>query len=146
MMNSEKRRIEFSPAYDHREKGGGIHGVDMYWYVTGPLGAIQFVVYTNWQLPHVQADMDAKQPDSRFPYMFHEPMPADLGYHSYKPMYEGQTLCQEDCHLLHAPCYYDGSTLNAERIMDVLRREGSDGVWRELEAYYHETFAAKEAA
>lgn len=104
---------------------------------------------------------------------FFEPMPADLGYHSPKPMYEGQlpmgaekfdfdhketlkgaagdiqiptrvltgtfTPCQ---YLDGKPCYYDGSGLNAERIYEVLVAEGSAGVWRELRAYYDETFKA----
>jgi hypothetical protein len=49
----------------------------------------------------------------------------------------------EPCRYLDGkPCYYDGSSLNAERIFDVLTAEGDEGVWRELEAYYHATFQA----
>lgn len=140
-----ERRIEFTPAFDRRHpepsKNYGIHGVEMRWYLLGEQGAVQWVVYTNWQLPAVQVEMDAREPNKRFPYFFHEPQPADLGYHAKRQMYDGQEP-HDDCHLLGCACYYDGSGLNAQRIMDVLRREGSDGVWRELEAYYEAVFAA----
>jgi hypothetical protein len=140
-MNKE---IKFTPAYDKRssdpKKNYGIHGVMIYFYLKGELGAVQFVVYTHWQLPHVQADIDAKPPDPRFPYMFHEGTAWDLGYHSAKPMYEGQTKISDQCELLGGPCYYDGSTLNAEPVFDTLRAEGDDGVWKKLEEYYHQVF------
>jgi hypothetical protein len=73
------------------------------------------------------------------------PMPADLGYHSWMPRYEGQSAM--DCHLSpNGICYYDGSGLNAEPIFSVLLREGSDGVWRELEKYYASVFEVSEDA
>jgi hypothetical protein len=69
------------------------------------------------------------------------PYPADLGYHSPVPMYEGQDDFTQSCPVLGGkPCYYDGSALNADKIFDVLRAEGHEGVWRELEAYYNRTF------
>jgi len=37
-------------------------------------------------------------------------------------------------------CQYDGSSLNAERIYNVLLEEGDLGVWRELETYYNRLF------
>lgn len=139
-----KRDIVFYPAYDKRNvdpaKNYGIHGVTLTFFLIGDLGAVQFKIYTNWQLPHVQRETDARPPDSRFPYMFHEARAVDLGYHSPKPLYEGQTLLSDQCHILGGPCYYDGSSLNGEPIFDVLRAEGNDGVWRELEQYYTETF------
>mgnify|MGYP001423315064 CR=1 FL=1 len=137
-----ERRVEFSPAFDKRHvdprKNYGVHGVDLRMYLIGPEGAVQFVLYTDWHLPHVDAELRAK--GSRI-----QPTPADLGYHSRVPQYEDQAS-RDDCHLLGGPCYYDGSCLNAERIYDVLLREGSDGVWRELEAYYREIFPAQAAA
>lgn len=47
-------------------------------------------------------------------------------------------------HVKGGKCYYDGSGLNADRVFEILRREGSDGVWRELEEYYTETFGGLE--
>lgn len=142
---SFEKRIEFKPAFDKRhddpKKNYGIHGVDLAFYLLGEKGAIQFIVYTSWHLPHVQDELDSKPIDSRFPFLSHKPMAADLGYHSHKPMYEGQEHIMEDCPLLGwGKCYYDGSGLNAEKVFKVLTEEGSDGVWKYLENYYNETF------
>lgn len=141
--------IEFSPAWDKRHtdpgKNYGIHGVEMTWFVRGPEGAVQFKVFTNWHLPHVMRETDAKiQSNSvnRFALKFaYHPIPADIGYHSYVPHYEGQTMMSENCHVLHGkPCYYDGSTLDAEPVFDLLVAEGGDAVWARLEQYYRRTF------
>lgn len=129
------------PAYDKRHsvpsKNYGIHGCDLRMVLKGPLGATQFVLFTNWHLPHVQDELDAKI-DSRFPHLSCHPNPADRGYHWRTPRYEGQGS-QENCEYCDgAPCYYDGSSLNAEELYKTLLLEGSEGVWRELEALYHE--------
>lgn len=138
-----ERRVDFHAAFDKRDpnpnKNYGIHGVDMRMYLIGEHGAVQFVLYTNWHLPHVRAELDARPSSER--WMDH-PMPADLGYHSKVPMCDGDQP-HPNCELLGGcDCYYDGSGLNAERIYDVLLREGSDGVWRELEAYYADVFGS----
>lgn len=136
-----ERRVDLHAAYDKRNpdprKNYGIHGVDMRMYLIGQEGVVQFVLYTNWHLPHVEAEFDARPERDRW---LDRPMPADLGYHSKTPMYEGHEP-MEDCDLLGCRCYYDGSGLNAERIYGVLLKEGSDGVWRELESYYRDVFA-----
>ena len=138
-----RREVSMTPAFDKRDpnpsKNYGIHGVDLRMYVIGARGAVQFVLYTDWHLPHVDEELRAKG-------SLIGPTPADLGYHSPIPTYEGQeNYAHDDCHLLGCRCYYDGSGLNAERIFDVLRSEGSDGVWRELEAYYDEALPSVEA-
>ena len=143
-----KREIIFRPAFDKRssdpKKNYGIHGVEMAWYLTGAAGVIQFVVYTAWHLPHVQAELDAKPIESRFPHLLHKPMPADIGYHSYIPRYEGQTLMTEECPLLDgAPCYYDGSGLNAEKGFVILCEKGSEGVWLWMEEWYQDKLVAE---
>ena len=112
----------------------------MLWVLSGELGAIQFLVYTNWNLPHVQRELDS-EPLNKCPYMFHKPMAADLGYHSPKPTYEGQDKMTDKCkHLGDRPCYYDGSGLRAEKVFDILLKEGGDGVWKELENEYTSRF------
>lgn len=141
MSENLERIVEFTPAFDkrHRDpsKNYGIHGVELRMVLKGEAGAVQFVLYTNWQLPHVTRELDAK----RGSHTLCHPMPADLGYHSPSPRWDDQTA-QPDCPYLDGkPCYYDGSGLNAERIYGVLLREGSDGVWRELREYYDELFA-----
>jgi len=139
-----ERRIVFNKAWDKRDsdpsKNYGVHGVEIAFYLIGDDGAVQFVIYTNWHIPSVQQEFDNKPPRSEFPYLSHKPLPADLGYHSYKPTYEGQEALTDNCHLLGGPCYYDGSTLNAERIFKILTVGGSEAVWTELENYYKEVF------
>lgn len=136
-MRSERREIVFRPAWDKRHsdpsKNYGIHGVEMAWFLHGPEGAIQFVVYTAWHLPEVAAELKRDHPHPRL----FEPMPADLGYHSYIPRYEGQTRLTENCSVLGGrPCYYDGSSLQAIKVFDILVGQGEEAVWKLLEEEY----------
>ena len=142
-----ERIVEFTPAFDKRNsdpnKNYGIHGVDLRMILKGNKGAVQFILYTNWYLPHVQKELNWKATKEGILSIecFLNPMPADLGYHSLTPHYEGQSIASESCQYLDGkPCYYGGSGLNAERIYNVLLEEGSDGVWRELEDYYNHLF------
>lgn len=142
-----KRDIVFEPAYDKRnadaKKNYGIHGVNMCWYLKGELGTVQFLVYTNWHLPHVQDEIDAKaEPEyARFKHYNHKPQPADVGYHSPKPMYDDDTPVLESCDALDGrPCYYGGSGLHAQHVFGVLLKEGDKAVWKHLEDYYEEIF------
>lgn len=179
MSDQLEQLTTFYPAYDKRDddpkKNYGIHGVELRMVLVGPEGAVQFVLYTNWHLPHVTSEYRERlkmmvQNDSPMTWLT-EPLPADFGVHSRVPLYEGQLpmgaerMDFENTETLHgetgdieipmrvttgtftpceyldgAPCYYDGSTLQAERIYDVLLREGSEGVWAELRAYYEEKF------
>lgn len=141
--------IKFYPAFDKRNpdprKDYGIHGVSLRMVLKGNKGAVQFILYTNWQLPHVQEELNRKAigNDERYISALLNPIPADLGYHSPVPIYEGQNVCSESCEYLDGkPCYYDGSGLNAESIYEVLLKEGSDGVWRELEDFYKNVFGS----
>ena len=52
------KEITIAPAYDKRnidpkKNYGGIHGCEMRFVLKGECGAVQFVLYTNWQLPHL---------------------------------------------------------------------------------------------
>ena len=139
--------INFIPAFDKRNpnpsKNYGIHGVDIRFILKGDKGATQFVLYTNMYLPHVQKELQTKCQSSQFCFL--EPLPADLGYHSPKPIYEGQSICSESCEYLDGkPCYYDGSGLNAKRVYNRLLKEGDRGVWDELEIFYNNIFNNQE--
>lgn len=51
----------------------------------------------------------------------------DLGYHSPVPTYEGQSLMEGGCEILPGGlCYYDGSGLQAEKLLKGWIRAGSD--------------------
>ncbi len=174
-----ERIIEFEPAYDRREtdpkEDGGIHGVQLRFVLKGPLGAVQFLLMTQWQLPHVQQEFRQRcHSGEQMPLVLFEPMPADLGYHSPRPMYEdhrpmgSQTYkwveppkdsplgnvkvpeAEDTGTLTPCPyldgkaCYYDGSSLNSRPVFEALLVEGHEGVWRNLERYYRHTFEERE--
>jgi hypothetical protein len=131
-----ERLITFKPAYDKRDddpsKDLGVHGVTLRMVLKGKGGAYHFVLYTNWQLPHVRKEWRLS---------FAGPLPADAGYHSPIPQYEGQELSQEHCEYLDGqPCYYDGSALYADKVFKMLVEHGSEAVWEELERLYKERF------
>jgi len=137
------REIVFQPAFDKRSpdpgKNYGIHGVTMTWYLKGISGAIQFVVYTNWQLPHVTQEMEIKAKEEFIACLW-EPMAADIGYHSHVPMYEGQPLMTDHCEVINGPCYYDGSSLQADDGFKILLENGGEAVWEWMEEYYNNHF------
>jgi len=147
--------VEFIPAYDKTNpdpsKNYGIGSVNIRFVFKGDKGAVQFVIGTNWHLPHIQRQFF----DKPFPYFQLQPMAYDLGYHSDKPIRDYQsdvprkdengedefTTPSRECpYTKSGRCFYDGSTLNAEPIVEVLLSEGHEGVWRELEKYYKDIF------
>ena len=76
-----------------------------------------------------------------YTHCIQRPLPADLGFHSPKPVYKGQRRSSNECQYLDGkPCYYDGSGLNAKRVFGILVKKGGEAVWKELEDYYKETF------
>lgn len=131
----KQRLVEIFPAWDKRDpdpnKNHGIHCCELRMVLIGKSGAVQFVLYTGW---YPEGTITNDHP-------LRNPLPADLGYHSPRPMFIGQEP-REDCPYLNGkPCYYDGSGLNAQRVYHVLLGGGSDAVWRELEEYYNQTFS-----
>lgn len=136
------REVVFRPAYDHRDEGHGQHCVEMVFYLKGPQGTVQFLLFTGWAVELIKLPEQCRTGAGRnrdiVPW---NPIPADLGYHSFKPMYEGQEQITEKCDAIGGvPCYYDGSGLNADRIFSLLVHEGSEAVWKSLEDYYYDTF------
>ena len=107
------------------------HGSSMRltFYVKGNSGAVQFLILTGWRVPY----RDRREGYSGL-------MPADLGYHAKKPQYEDQSLMMDDCEYTDGPCYYDGSSLNAEKPYEILVTKGEDALWEFLESYYHCVF------
>ena len=113
--------------------------MEMKFVLTGKLGAIQFLLYTGWYLPHVVKEFDSKPCEIKSwgKYCHSKPQPADIGYHSYLPQYEDDTISQESCDYLGGkPCYYDGSSLQAEAVFDIFVSGGDKALWEELERQY----------
>jgi hypothetical protein len=147
-MGDPIRSVEFAPAFDKRDpnpaKNYGIHGVEMRFVLKGEQGAVVFEVFTNWHLPDVAKSLAGRISRDYNPF---EPMGADVGYHSPTPQYEGQKVQSESCAYLDGkPCYYDGSGLAAETLLQRLIAEGDTAVWSALEERYNELFPALEAA
>ena len=134
------REIVWRAAYDKRDpepaKNYGIHGLDMTWYLHGSNGTIQFVVFTGWHLKHVKAELDARLPSREFPHLLCGPTAADIGYHAPVPQYEDHEPMGPCEHLGGKPCYYDGSSLPAEPILEALIASGEDAVWLAMQEWY----------
>lgn len=143
-----KKEITISAAFDRRDsdpsKNYGVHGCEMRFVLSGRRGAMQFVLYTNWMLPHVTTESDesflAKARRGQIDEVdlrIRHPLPADLGYHSPKPMYDGHKPMKHACEYLGGkPCYYDGSGLAAQSVYEQMLKGGSDAVWKRLEHEY----------
>src|SRR3990172_7669793 len=115
-----EKLIQFSPAFDRRDpdpnKNYGIHGMELRFVLKGSKGAVQFLIYTNWYLPHVAKELARKYTSTIYIETFFMPMAVDIGYHSPEPMYEGQ-MVMKDCEYIGKDCYCDGSGLWAEEFM-----------------------------
>ena len=140
-MNEFEKIVQVSPPFDRRNADPklnyGIHGMDLKFVLKGELGATQFLVYTPLHLPHV-ADELFNSPERKYnPF---RGMGADLGYHSYKPMWDDQKP-MSDCDILGCDCYYDGSGLAAEELYVSFLQQGEPAVWRKLEQYYTKMFS-----
>lgn len=119
----------------------GRHGLSIRFVVKGDAGAVQFLIYTHWLPQYKKADYigyrDCKWEDETgMPVM-----PADLGYHSKTPHYDGRSIIDDHCEFCdNQPCYYDGSGLNANDAMYALVNGGDIGLWNFLEGYYYSVF------
>ena len=134
--------ITFECKFNSKEckpgEGGshGKHGLTIRFLVKGKEGVVQFVLYTGW-LPRDKKGIGWTSPGMANRY----PMPADLGYHSRVPMFEGQGVASESCEYLDgAPCFYDGSTLSAIDAMYCLVNGGHEALWKFLDDYYAHVF------
>lgn len=99
------------------------------WLLHGPEGAIQFVQYISW---FGKPPTDLGESEARV-------SAHDIGHHWRSPTYEGETVWADDCPYIHGACYYDGSSLNAETGLNILREEGVEAVWKWMETWYQGT-------
>ena len=138
--------IEWEPGYDcitfeckfdqngcrpGEEGCHGRHAMTLRFVVKGPDGAVQFVLYTDWLPIPCGTKLLMNSVGT---------MPADLGVHSRKPLYENQTPIADECKYTEGPCYYDGSGLNAYDAYAALVNQGIDALWTFLDGYYESAF------
>lgn len=137
-MSAFEKIIEISPAYDKRDadpkKNYGIHGMELRFVLKGELGAVQFVFYTAIHLPHVAEELWRNNQHRDW-----NPFKAtgfDIGYHSKVPQFDGHDKVRDDCPYTDGPCYYDGSSLQADEFAPTFIANGADAVWEMLEERY----------
>ena len=120
----------------------GVHGLTIRFVSKDIEGAVNFTLYTGWLPQHVVKDTIGYRYIKDWG---HYVMPADLGYHSKTPHYEGQHQIDQSCDLCdNQPCYYDGSSLNATDAMYALVNKGIDALWEFLDAFYISEFKGGE--
>ncbi len=136
-MEKLERIVKFSKAFDKRDtdpkKNYGIGGVKCWMILKGEKGATQFMFNTSIYLPHVMDELRDK------PRSF-EPEGWDVGYHSYKPIYEDH-MPTNNCKVLDGKdCYYDGSSLRGSEWFKEFVSEGDEHIWKKLEEEYNYRF------
>jgi len=118
----------------------GRHGLTITFISKGDQGAVQFVLYTNWEPQYVNESSIGCR-EIREWQSNGDVLPADLGYHSKVPQYDGQES-RGDCQWLDgAQCFYDGSGLNANDAMYALVNGGDKALWEFLDGYYCHVFS-----
>lgn len=131
------REVSFRPAFDRRDaepsKNYGIGSVRITFVLKGELGAVQWMIGTDWDVPSARATRSYYPDQGKVTGW-------DLGYHSPRPLYDGQSPMGE-CDVLEGQCFYDGSSLNADLLVENFIAQGDAYVWAALEAYYRFTFA-----
>lgn len=123
-MKEFKKVIDFIP-----EEGST--GLNLYFTLQGEKGAVTFTVWTRWKEGLTNSYLSTT--------LIEQPMATDVGYHSRTRNDYGVEM--GSCpHLDGDDCWYDGSTLQATEVFKILLKDGSDGVWKELERRYKEWF------
>ena len=146
--NEFEKIVWVSPAFDKRDddpaKNYGVGACRVTFILKGALGAVQFMIGTNWHLPHVQREKRSWQHDyeTRFDKIYPEGW--DVGYHSPKPMYDDHKPMAK-CDVIDGDCYYDGSSLWADEWIEDFLKGGTDWLWPKLEEVYRERFELAEA-
>lgn len=135
------RRIDFEPGHDcmqhHGDAAGrrchGRHGMNLRFLLINEAGAVQFLMYASDWLPG-----SIEHGSTRKDLPLCGVMAADLGYHWTHPTYDEQDGGGTCDYLEGAPCWYDGSGLNADPVLAHFLNDGLDAVWADLEEFHRE--------
>lgn len=131
--------VKVTPAFDKRSnepgKNYGIGACRITFILKGDKGAVQFMIGTDWHVPTSREHLATFPPTEKK----QRPDGWDLGYHSKEPMYEDQSTMK--CDLFDCgECYYDGSSLNADEMVEDFVSGGTNYLWPKLEDYYNQVF------
>lgn len=146
MVSKFERIIQMTPAYDRREKNGGIGSVGLFMTLKGEFGAVTFHTCTGWHPPHV-----AEEHSRRIIYSPLElkilflPGPAEIATHSPRPTYLRHEPSDGVCPYIEGGQCYIGYSV-ADPVLNALLLLGSEGVWPLLEEMYERKFMEQEAS
>ena len=129
-----------APAYDRQSEGYGVGACRITFVLKGPLGAVQFMIGTEWYTPSAREHL-LNFPHTTKRCLEMKPSGWDVGYHSPKPMYQGHSPMGGTCELVEGgQCYYDGSGLMAEEWVEGFVSGGTKWLWPRLRSQYAEWF------
>ena len=144
-----ERIVKFNMPFDKRDedpsKNYGISSLQIWFILKKGEKAVQVLISTNSYLASVQKEYKHKFPDFMERFGDYEGYSCyDVGYHSNKPIYKGQT--KMECNILKsAKCYYDGSSLRGkdDRVAENFIKHGEEWVWKYLEDEWNIRFGDK---
>lgn len=143
MMNQFTKTVDFAPSFNFLPEHNpgtrtnyGVGNMTVTFILKGPKGAVQWKIGTEWGIESVRNHL------ANFPLVFDPRKPTgwDLGYHSPKPMYDGQSPMSGHCSVVGGTCYYDGSSINADLLIEGFLAGGTDWLWPALTEYYRHVF------
>lgn len=167
-VNGLERRTYFRPAWhkvnEDPAKDYGVHGMEIWFVLIGPKGAVHFGLSTGMMLTETIEWWRATGRGNSTSHLF--PMGIDVGYHSPVPMHDFQKEsgpvwptkirktgdgmldvvfdkvgdAPPNCEYIGVPCYSDGSALRADDWKSIFLAEGDDIIWEMLEEDYNVRF------
>lgn len=132
------REVYFHPGHPGNTIGNpsnadyGRGSMEIKFLLHGPKASVQFV----WNTGITPEKTPGRYGDE---WMHHAPMGFDLGYHADKAQWSGQ-LNVGCTYRAKGECYYDGSSLAADEMLDIFLTRGEGAMWQELHDYYISLF------
>jgi hypothetical protein len=114
----------------------GVGNVSMTFFLRGEKGAIQFKIGTEWGIKPVRDHLSGFSSEYR---SYDKPSGWDLGYHAKEPQYEGHSPMGQ-CDAIGCQCYYDGSGLQADEMIEGFMAGGTAWLWPKLAEVYRARF------
>lgn len=135
MTDPLAQTIKVMPGYDRRAQNESYHGCEIVFILRGNRGVLVFASVTDWFPKNVQEQyMNGIQ---RTNVIGVQPKPAEFVWHSFEPTKLPHPVQHTDCpYSTNGVCYTSNSIHTAEYLRDVLIKEGSEGVWREMAQRY----------
>jgi hypothetical protein len=142
------RSIRIEPGYNHLDEKGpkarGQHGMEIWFILEGPAGAITFSLNTGWAPPKAgvtpltsYGELPVRHPvDPRLDGAF--PLATHVGFHWRSEVNGGEIGPEGPCPYLDGrpACWYDAGYTMADRVLHGFIRRGEPAVWLALLGHY----------